>query len=454
MALGKAVVNIQANLAPLKRGLARARTLLGSSLKGFATGILGGIASVIKRTMSAIVTTVKRAVAIITAATIAIGIVSVKAASDMVEANNLFAVSFGKLTKEMENWTLAFADSLKLNQTNIKGFVGTFNLMFTGMDIGAEKSMEMSKRLTELAIDLSSLRDIGIEEAFIKIRAGIVGEAEPLRRLGILLNDEVIKLKAVESGLIKQGKELTQNQKVMVRYDELIRQTSRDTGDFARTMDEGNNIFKTFKEQIKNVREEIGQSLLPTVSRIALKMRDWLFNNRKQIRDWADVAVFKIEHFVSEATGKILSFIEIAKMDGLPAAIRETFGDAIDRMKEVWESKKPGLIKFAEDLGSAIGRALVRGLEKTLPKFGKLVKQSLVDPFGRAAAALEDIDAEVRNMVEASGRNRAINRAAMQRGALPVPAFGETPRDRANRNVFGFGLAGPPAPKVGAIRGQ
>ena len=129
MALGKAVVNITANLAPLKRQLASARLLIISSMKKFAAGTFRGLTSIISSTMSRVVSTVRRAAKIITVALIGIGIASVKFASDAAEANNLFEVSFGSLTKEMEAWTSSFAKALQLNETNVKGFVGTFNLM-------------------------------------------------------------------------------------------------------------------------------------------------------------------------------------------------------------------------------------------------------------------------------------------------------------------------------------
>ena len=136
MALGKAVVNITANLAPLKRGLASARLIIASSMKRFASGILTGIGSIVKRTMATITRTVRRAARIITLAFIAIGAASVKFASDAAEANNLFEVSFGSLTKEMEDWTRKFSKALQLNQTNVKGYIGTFNVNQYGIRCG------------------------------------------------------------------------------------------------------------------------------------------------------------------------------------------------------------------------------------------------------------------------------------------------------------------------------
>jgi hypothetical protein len=49
--------------------------------------------------------------------------------------------------------------------------------------------------------------------ALEKLRAGLVGEVEPLRTLGVNLSAATVKLKAMEMGLAKEGEELTAAQK-------------------------------------------------------------------------------------------------------------------------------------------------------------------------------------------------------------------------------------------------
>ena len=126
----------------------------------------------------------------------------------------------------------------------------------------------MSEGLTKLSYDMASFYNLNPEEAFNKLKSGISGEAEPLKALGILVNDNTIKTYAYANGIAKQGKELTESQKVQARYGAIMEATKKAQGDLARTMDSPTNKLRIMQEQVNQLGIKFGQLLIPVVDKL------------------------------------------------------------------------------------------------------------------------------------------------------------------------------------------
>jgi hypothetical protein len=199
---------------------------------------------------------------------------SVRYAMEAVESENLFAVSMGKSANDAAKWSKSLSASLGLNQYELRRNIGAFNVMFSSMDIGAQKALEMSKGLTQLAYDMASFYNLRPEEAFDKLRAGITGETEPLKRLGILVDEATTKTYAYASGLKKTGEALSQQDKVLARYGSIMKQTSDAQGDLARTMNSPANQLRVLKSRTEELQTTLGMAFLPTLSSITGGLSD------------------------------------------------------------------------------------------------------------------------------------------------------------------------------------
>lgn len=177
----------------------------------------------------------------------------------------------------------AFSEDLRkelgLNAFEVRENTAIFFQMFDAMGLGKTAAFGMSTGLVQLANDMASFRNIKPEEAFEKLRAGITGETEPLKRLGILVDETTIKQVAMTAGIIKQGETLTQQQKVIARYIAIIQQTSVDQGDLARTLDSTTNVTRRMKTEFSQMAIELGTELLPLFNQFilgpAVKMLEW-----------------------------------------------------------------------------------------------------------------------------------------------------------------------------------
>jgi hypothetical protein len=196
---------------------------------------------------------------------VAAGASIIKLGMDAVESENLVSVSFGDMTERAQKWSKGLSDALGLNEFELRKQAGTIFNMSTSMGVAREEAFKMSTGMTKLAADMASFRNIGIEEAFDKLRAGISGEAEPLKRLGIIINETTVKQEAYRVGIAKMGAELTEVQKVQARWSAILRQTANDQGDLARTIDSPSNQLRIMRTRIEEAATSLGASLMPLV---------------------------------------------------------------------------------------------------------------------------------------------------------------------------------------------
>jgi len=187
----------------------------------------------------------------------------IKFAMDAEESENLFKESMGNMADAARKWSEELSDSLGLNEYELRKNVGTFNVMLNSMGMGEQAAYGMATSLTKLAYDMASFYNMKPEEAFQKLQAGITGEIEPLKRIGILVNENTIKIYAYTNGIAKQGEKLTEQQKITARYGAIIEQTAKAQGDLERTMDSTTNRVRILKSRAVELAIDFGTLLIP-----------------------------------------------------------------------------------------------------------------------------------------------------------------------------------------------
>jgi hypothetical protein len=206
-------------------------------------------------------------------ATIALGAmaagakVAVDAAADMNESLSKTEVLFGSAADDIKEWSKTTATAFGVSRKSALDAAGTFATFgksagLTGKDLGA-----FSKDFTGLAADLASFNNTSPEEAIEAIGSALRGEAEPMRKYGVLLDDASMRQEALKLGLIKTTKEaLTPQQKVLAAQALIYAQTADAQGDFSRTSDSLSNKQKTLTAQVENLKASLGQALVPVVT--------------------------------------------------------------------------------------------------------------------------------------------------------------------------------------------
>ncbi len=204
----------------------------------------------------------------------AIGKQSVSAASDLEESLSKSSVIFGKNAREIEMWANSASTSMGMAKKEAIESAATLGNLFLSMGQGQKAASSMSQEMIQLAADLGSFNNVSTDEAITAIGSGLRGEAEPLRRFGVLLNDAVLKAKALEMGLYNGKGALGVQAKALAAYEVILEQTTTAQGDFARTSDGLANSQKILKARIEDAKTEIGAGLLPVIQDLTNGLND------------------------------------------------------------------------------------------------------------------------------------------------------------------------------------
>jgi phage-related protein len=255
---------------------------------------------------------------------VALGASATNAASDTIEALNKTRVVFGDAAGTVESFAETSAKSFGISRSEALSAAGTLGNLFRAMGAGEKVAAETSVELTKLAGDLASFNNADPTEVLDALRAGLVGEAEPLRRFGVSLSEARVEAEALATGLVKpvanaakvrsahlaveeavraataatkeHGAEslearkaqeqlaaaetnlaeatkgnvpaLTDEQKLMARRSIILKDTTLAQGDFARSLSTSQaNQQRVSSALAKDAKATFGETLLPLVQR-------------------------------------------------------------------------------------------------------------------------------------------------------------------------------------------
>jgi hypothetical protein len=188
---------------------------------------------------------------------------SIQKASDFNEAISKNAVVFGAISKEVENFAQTSSRALGISETAALQAAGTFAIFGKSAGLAGKELSDFSTQFVTLAADIASFSNTKVEDAITAIGSALRGEAEPLRKYGVLLNDAVLKNAAIELGIYSGNKALTAQQKVLAAQKVIFEQTSDAQGDFSRTSSGLAAQQKILSATLENIQTNLGQAFLP-----------------------------------------------------------------------------------------------------------------------------------------------------------------------------------------------
>lgn len=193
----------------------------------------------------------------------------VDAASDFDENLNKISVAFGDNADEVKAWADTATQSFGLSMNQALEATSLFGDMATSMGISQSEAASMSTSLAGLAGDMASFKNIGIDEAMTALNGVFTGETESLKQLGIVMTE--VNLQEFADGLGLVYNDMTQAEKVQLRYNYVMAMSKNAIGDYARTSDGTANSMRTFQASVENLAITLGQNLLPIVTPIIQK---------------------------------------------------------------------------------------------------------------------------------------------------------------------------------------
>lgn len=208
---------------------------------------------------------------------------SITSASDLTEVQNVVDVTFGDMSKKVDEFANNSIEKFGMSELAVKKTASTFQAMGTAMGIsnktieGANKYLnkqtngyvdlsnsmaDVSLNLTKLSADMASFYNVNQEDVAEDLQSIFTGTTKPLRQYGVDLTEVNLKQWAMTQGLNSNIDSMTQAEKTMLRYQYVLAHTGAAQGDFARTIGTWANQIRILKENFKVLGSVVGQVLI------------------------------------------------------------------------------------------------------------------------------------------------------------------------------------------------
>jgi hypothetical protein len=358
-----------------------------------------------------------------------------QAASDLNEEVSKSEKVFGDSADEVLAWSETTARAFGISQASALAASGTFGNLFRVVDIGTEDAANMSRELVQLAADLASFNNANIDDVLLAIRSGLIGEAEPLRRYGVLLSETRVQQEAMAASGKKSATELTNQEKALARYNIILNDTVPAQGDFADTSDELANQQRIAAAESAELAANIGQLLVPAMqigaiatAGLAGGINDLVGSMSGFRASLRDTSAFDGWNAGVESAAAGISDFFLKIRDGIPfldelkGKVQGTFDQTpfdttLDDVRDESDRGSQGAITASNarvDAAAAAARAQAakRQAEASAKRFAeftkglglKLKKAGLTEPLGDDVAALQELERAIVAQIAREGR--------------------------------------------------
>lgn len=198
---------------------------------------------------------------------LAAGTAAFSMAADFEDALGATDQTFKKSSDAVQKWAeglptyYGIAKKEALEYSNMMG-----SMLVNIGNLTEQQASEQSAKLIELAGDLTAMYGGTTADAVRALTGALKGNNTMLDNYGMAANDAMVKTKAMEMGLLKQGQTMDLATKQAATLALIYEQSAAAQGQAAREADGASGSMRAFKTSIKNLSTEFGQVLLPYVT--------------------------------------------------------------------------------------------------------------------------------------------------------------------------------------------
>lgn len=211
---------------------------------------------------------------------------AIELGSDLEEVQNVVDVTFETMSDSVNQFAKDAKKSAGLSEKMAKQYVGTFGAMADSFGFTELEAYEMSTALTQLTGDVASFYNLSQDEAMNKLEGVFTGETEAIKELGVVMTQAALDNYALANGLSKTTSEMTEQEKVALRYQFVMDQLSAASGDFVRTQDSWANQSKVLALQWESFMATIGSGLIDVLLPGVQFLNDKMLPALQDVADW------------------------------------------------------------------------------------------------------------------------------------------------------------------------
>jgi len=215
-------------------------------------------------------------IAAVGGAVVGLGVLMIKAASDMTESVNAVNVVFKDAAKTILDFGKTASTTVGLSNAAFNQMATMTGSLLAKTGLDMESVAKQTINLSVRAADLASVFNTDVKLAMSAINQALRGETEAIRNFSIDVTDATLKQFALAKGLEKSVSEMTHQEKTLLRMEVIFAQSADKAGDFARTQEDLANATRTLGPMLTDIASSMGQQLLPAATKVVAMIKDLL----------------------------------------------------------------------------------------------------------------------------------------------------------------------------------
>lgn len=182
--------------------------------------------------------------------------------NSQIKFNSVFDKTNGELDKA-KKFVDEYSSALYLDSQQVMDAVSNFKLLAGNIGFSSEEATKMSTNLTQLAYDLAAVKNVDVSEAMTALSSGLGGEAEAMKRFGVMLNQQTLQTTLYAKGFDRTVASLNAVERATLTYYQMMTVTAGQQGYLAKTMETPARAIQTIKTQFTVLSREIGNVFIP-----------------------------------------------------------------------------------------------------------------------------------------------------------------------------------------------
>jgi len=298
---------------------------------------------------------------------------SIEGTTDYIEAFNYYTVAFNKVGKEWgkdfekfgydnaEDYAQSFGSrvnellgkmsglkvdvdgglisesgmkNLGLNLQEITQYASQLASITNSLGQTGEVTTAISKSMTMLAGDISSLFNVDFSTVATNLQSGLIGQSRALYKYGIDITNATLQTYAYRYGIEKAVSEMSQAEKQQLRLLAILDQSKVSWGDLANTINSQSNMIRQFTNNVKEAGMVLGQLFIPVLQKVLPVINGVVIAIKRLLVSVANLLGIKID-FSSFSQG----------VSGYNEELEDT-ADALDKVGTSAKNAKSGVREF------------------------------------------------------------------------------------------------------------
>jgi hypothetical protein len=192
----------------------------------------------------------------------------VDAASDVEETLNVVSTAFGDNAQSVLDWAKTHAEAAGRSEYQLRSYAAALGQVVAPTLQNDKATADLSTSLAALTVDMASFNNETEADTLGALRSGLIGSYEPLQRFGVVMNVATLETFAAAKGIRKKMKDMSEAEKVQLRYNFIMERTAKQQGDAIRTAGGYANMVKRLEGTLLDLQVNLGKLFLPAMTAV------------------------------------------------------------------------------------------------------------------------------------------------------------------------------------------